>query len=297
MAAMRSRNQIISIAAILSASLFLGLAQTAVGQQETAEQLVERVKNAIKKDEWGRAHSGIKHALDLKPQSPEASFIAAQVYWHEGSRSQAIDFLNKAIELQPNFPEAHFLLAQCLKESNKLNEARNEVAIAINQGTDVVSAYYLLSEIDIAKGDFDSATNNLESAIRFSTGAQTDAENASSLREKIARARELVERLKQFSEVEAGQKGPDVTRPELLKPAHPGYTDEARALKIQGEVLIGLLISSTGDVESAILIRGLGHGLDERAIEGARQLKFSPATRSGIPISYWQKLSMGFYLR
>jgi len=163
----------------------LGLAQTAVGQQETAEQFVERVKNAIKKDEWGRAHSGIKHALDLKPQSPEANFIAAQVYWHEGSRSQAIDFLNKAIELQPNFPEAHFLLAQCLKESNKLNEARNEVAIAINQGTDVVSAYYLLSEIDIAKGNFDSANNNLESAIRFSTGAQTDAENASTYVRKL----------------------------------------------------------------------------------------------------------------
>lgn len=189
------------------------------------------------------------------------------------------------------------MLAQCLKESNKLNEARNEVAIAINQGTDVVSAYYLLSEIDIAKGDFDSATSNLESAIRFSTGAQIDAENASSLREKIARARELVERLKQFSEVEARQKGPDVTRPELLKPVYGGHTDEARALKIQGEVLIGLLISPTGDVEYAILILGLGHGLDERAMECARQLKFSPATRSGIPISYWQKLSMGFYLR
>lgn len=72
MAAMHSRNQIISIAAILSGWLILGLAQTAVGQQETAEQFVERVKNAIKKDELGRAHSGINHALNLKPQSAEA---------------------------------------------------------------------------------------------------------------------------------------------------------------------------------------------------------------------------------
>jgi TonB family protein len=57
------------------------------------------------------------------------------------------------------------------------------------------------------------------------------------------------------------------------------------------------LVSATGDVESVLVLRCLGHGLDERAIETARNLKFSPATRSGQPINYWKRVSIGFYLR
>ena len=153
-----------------------------------------------------RAQSGIKHALNLKAESLEANFIAAKVYWHEGARSQAIDFLNKAIQLQPAYPEAHLLLAKYLTEQDKLDEARGELTIAINQGVPLFSAYCLLSEIEIAKGDFDSATSSLESAILFSTNAQN--EEVSSSRQKIAQARELHEKLKQFSELEAASLNP-----------------------------------------------------------------------------------------
>jgi len=100
-------------------------------QQETAEQFVARVKKAMQNDEWGRAKSGIGHALALKPQSPEVNFIAAQVYWHEDARSMAIDAVEKAIGNQPVYPEAHLLLAQCLADDNKPDKAREEVTIAI----------------------------------------------------------------------------------------------------------------------------------------------------------------------
>jgi TonB family protein len=280
---------------VLAVSFFLGFNAAAGSQQETAEQFIERVKKAISNEEWGRAQSGIKHALSLKPESPEANFIAAQVYWHEGARSQAIAFLVNAIKLQPTYPEAHLLLAKYLRELNKLDEARDEVTIAINQGVPLFSAYCLLSEIHIANGDLNSASSSLESAIRFSTDAQS--EGVSSLHEKIAQARELLEKLHQFSELEAAQKGNDVTIPQLLKPAYPSYTEEARTLKIQGAVLLEILINANGDVESVILFRGLGHGLDERAIDAAGKLKFSPAMRSGRPISYWQRITVEFNLR
>ena len=84
-------------AGIIGGSLLFSLASEAVcqQQQETAEQFVERAKKAIKNDEWGRAQSGIRQALALKPESAEANLIAAQVYWHEGARSMAIDSLTK----------------------------------------------------------------------------------------------------------------------------------------------------------------------------------------------------------
>jgi TonB family protein len=283
-------------ASIIGGSLLFSLSSEAVcRQQETAEQFVERVKKAIKNDEWGRAQSGIKHALALKPESAEANFVAAQVYWHEGARSMAIDSLTKAIETQPIFPEAHFLLAQYLKESDMLEKAREEVNVAMSQGTPLFPAYRLLAEIDIAKGDFDAAIVSLETALRFSPDA--DGADAARLREQIEQSREFAENLKRFAVLEAGQKAPDIVRPVLLNSPQPRYTEEARALKLQGTVSMGLLVTENGDVDSVLIFRGLGHGLDEQAKEVARKLKFSPATRSGKPIPYWTKVSVQFNLR
>ena len=283
-------------AGIIGGFLLFSLAGDAVcRQQETAEQFIERVKKSIKNEEWGRAQSGIGHALALKPDSAEANLLAAQVYWHEGARSMAIDSLTKAIETQPIFPEAHLLLAQCLKESKNLEKAREEVNVAMNQGVALYPAYRLLAEIDLAKGDLDAAIASLETALRFSPG--DDTEDAAKLREQIERSREFAENLKRFAVLEAGQKAPDIVRPFLLNLAQPHYTEEARALKIQGTVSMGLLVTENGDVDSVLIFRGLGHGLDEQATEVARKLKFSPATRSDKPIPYWTKLSVEFNLR
>ena len=283
-------------AGIIGGALLFSLASEAVcQQQETAEQSIERVKKAIKNDEWGRAQSEIRQALALKPDSAEANLIAAQVYYHEGSRSMAIDSLTKAIESQPIFPEAHFLLAQCLKESKRLEKAREEVNVAISQGTPLFPAHRLLAEIDIAKGDFDAAITSLEAALRLSPA--TDGEDAAKLREQIEQSREFAENLKRFAVFEAGQKAPDIVRPVLINLAQPRYTEEARALKIQGTVSMGILVTENGDVDSVLIFGGLGHGLDEQAMEVARKLKFSPATQGGKPIPYWTKLSVEFHLK
>jgi TonB family protein len=291
-----NRGWVFVRAGVIGGSLLFSLASEAVcRQQETAEQFIERVKKAINNEEWGRAQSGIRHALVLKPESAVANFVAAQVYWHEGARSMAIDSVNKAIVSQPIFPEAHFLLAQCLKESNTLEKAREEVNVAISQGTPLFSAYRLLAAIDIAKGDFDAAITSLETALRFSPDA--DSSDAARLREQIEQSREFVEKLKRFAVFAAGQNAPDIVGPVLLNFPQPRYTEQARALKIQGTVSMGVLVTENGDVDSVLIFRGLGHGLDEQAADVARKLKFSPATRSGKPIPYWKKVSVEFNLK
>jgi TonB family protein len=282
---------------IIGASFLCSLSVVTVSaQQETAEQSVEPVTKAIKNDEWGRAQSGIKHALALKPESPQVNFIAAQVYWHEGARSMAIASLQKAIESQPIFPEAHFLLAQCLKDSNKLEAAREEVDIALNQGSALYPAYRLIAELEIAKGgDFDAAIAALETALLFSDEA--DKPDATAVRDEIDKTRAFVESLKRFALLQIDQKAPDIVRPIQLNSPQPRYTQEARALKLQGGVSMGILVTEHGDVDSVLVLRGLGLGLDEQAEEVARNLKFSPATRSGKPIPYWMKLIVEFNLR
>lgn len=123
-------------ASIIAGALLSSLTSAAIRQpQESSEQVVERVKKAIKNEERGRAQSGIRHAPGLKPNSSEAHFLAAQIYLHEGARSMAIESVSRAIETQPVYPEAHLLLARCLVEAGKLEKSREEVNIAILNST------------------------------------------------------------------------------------------------------------------------------------------------------------------
>jgi len=66
---------------------------------------------------------------------------------------------------------------------------------------------------------------------------------------------------------------------EILSKPRPEYTEEARRLKIEGEVLLEVLFGASGDARVLRLIRGLGHGLDENAILAIRAIQFRPARR------------------
>jgi TonB family protein len=71
---------------------------------------------------------------------------------------------------------------------------------------------------------------------------------------------------------------------EILSKPRPAYTDEARAQKIEGEVLLEMQFSGSGEARVLRVVRGLGHGLDETALTAARGIRFRPATRAGTPV-------------
>lgn len=64
----------------------------------------------------------------------------------------------------------------------------------------------------------------------------------------------------------------------------PVYTAEARQKRIQGEVLLQVVFSASGNVEVQRVIQGLGYGLDAAAEQAARQIRFHPAERAGHPV-------------
>ena len=80
------------------------------------------------------------------------------------------------------------------------------------------------------------------------------------------------------------ESGPSSTAVEITDKPNPVYTAEARALKIEGEVLLEVLFSSNGRLQVSRVVRGLGHGLDEAAVAAANKMRFKPATRGGQPI-------------
>jgi TonB family protein len=71
---------------------------------------------------------------------------------------------------------------------------------------------------------------------------------------------------------------------EILFKPHPVYTDEARALKLEGEVLLEVLFTAAGQLHVNRVVRGLGHGLDETAVAAANKMRFKPAMQNGSPV-------------
>ncbi len=76
---------------------------------------------------------------------------------------------------------------------------------------------------------------------------------------------------------------PALTPVEILFKPKPAYTEEARQLRLQGEVLLEVVFGATGEVRVMRVVRGLGHGLDEAAQQAAHQIRFRPARRDGQP--------------
>jgi len=98
---------------------------------------------------------------------------------------------------------------------------------------------------------------------------------------------------------QAGNSIPAVvdTKPVPLNRPKPRYTESARANRVQGSVLLRVLVGEDGNVKNVRVVRGLPDGLTEEAISAARQTKFKPAMKDGKPVPFWVGLEMNFNIR
>ena len=70
---------------------------------------------------------------------------------------------------------------------------------------------------------------------------------------------------------------------EILSKPTPIYTDEARSKRIEGEVLLEVVLAASGKLRVLRIVHGLGHGLDDAAVHAAEQIRFKPALQDGQP--------------
>jgi TonB family protein len=71
---------------------------------------------------------------------------------------------------------------------------------------------------------------------------------------------------------------------EITYKPRPLYTEEARRLRIEGEVVLQVMFRASSEICVLHVLHSLGHGLDENAISAASQINFRPATDGGRPI-------------
>jgi TonB family protein len=84
--------------------------------------------------------------------------------------------------------------------------------------------------------------------------------------------------------------------PELLHEVRPRYTEQARLARLEGTVILELVIDPDGRVASTKVLRSLPLGLTKRAVDAVAQWRFAPSTFNGRPVSVRYVLTVRFTL-
>lgn len=91
--------------------------------------------------------------------------------------------------------------------------------------------------------------------------------------------------------------GSGVEPPRLLKEVRAQYSDNARRANLEGEVELEIVIRRDGTVGDVKVLKGLGMGLNEQAIQAVRQWRFAPARMKGAPVDVIVEVAVEFRLR
>jgi len=90
--------------------------------------------------------------------------------------------------------------------------------------------------------------------------------------------------------------GGGVTAPSLLYKVEPEYSEEARKAKYQGTVILYVEVDPSGHAVNPRVVRSLGLGLDEKAIDAVRKWKFKPGYKDGHPVTVAAQIEVNFRL-
>jgi protein TonB len=90
--------------------------------------------------------------------------------------------------------------------------------------------------------------------------------------------------------------GGGISAPQPVSTPDPEYTEEARNAKTQGTCVLWLIVDEQGNPRDIRVVRGLGFGLDARAIAAVKQWRFQPAMKDGRPVNVQISVEVGFRL-
>ena len=90
--------------------------------------------------------------------------------------------------------------------------------------------------------------------------------------------------------------GGDVSAPELVFAPAPEFSKEAKRAKYQGVCILALIVDAQGNPQRVQVIRHLGKGLDQKAVEAVKQYRFRPAMLHGEPVAVEVNIEVNFRL-
>ena len=90
--------------------------------------------------------------------------------------------------------------------------------------------------------------------------------------------------------------GGSVAAPKLIYQVDPEFSEEARKAKFSGNVEVYLIVDEQGQPTHVRVVRDVGMGLGEKAVEAVRQYKFKPAMQNGKPVKVDMYIEVNFQI-
>jgi len=90
--------------------------------------------------------------------------------------------------------------------------------------------------------------------------------------------------------------GGGISAPQAIAAPDPEYTEEARRAKKQGTCVLWLIVDAAGHPRDLKVVRGLGLGLDAKALEAVQKWRFQPALKDGRPVDVQISVEVEFHL-
>ena len=92
------------------------------------------------------------------------------------------------------------------------------------------------------------------------------------------------------------QVGGSVRPPIAIYTPDPEFSEEARKAKFSGNVVVSLIVDASGNPKNVHVLRGVGMGLDEKAVAAVQQYKFKPALQNGKPVAVYLNVEVNFQI-
>ena len=90
--------------------------------------------------------------------------------------------------------------------------------------------------------------------------------------------------------------GGGVSQPEVIFQVEPEFSEEARKAKFMGVVTVNLIVDAKGMPQNVHVLRGVGMGLDDKAVEAVKQYRFKPAMEAGKPVPVQLNVEVNFQI-
>jgi TonB family protein len=222
-------------------------------------------------------------AVLILGERPETARALMYLGWRKKDPAEAIDFFKKAQRLDPALTSSADRWMALIRERES-NAPEAEILYK--------------SSLGAAKPDSADAINTLQLYSRFLLAQGRDAE-AKSMAEQAATALKSY-----YAQAAAGAKdatavfkvGGDVKPPSVLGKVEPAYSQEARFARYSGTVVLYLEVTPEGVAQNIHIVKGLGMGLDESAIDAIGKWRFRPGTKDGAPVTVAAHVEVNFKL-
>ncbi|HEY2017581.1 MAG TPA: TonB family protein, partial [Bryobacteraceae bacterium] len=261
------------------------------GEQSTAyvTGLVKLGDTASKLHQRDEADSYYTKAVALGDR-PEVASALMQLGLDAAVRNesdQAFSFYQRVLNVAPNGPQAALAL-RSMARLRQRQPGREPEADSLYQRA--------LGAVAPDSAD-EPATLDLYARFLRIQNRANEAEPLEARAKLIRQARiaELTRKSAQAATVYKVAPGV-ISAPTVLSKTDPEYSEEARAEKFQGTVLVYVEIGPDGLAHNIKIQRSLGLGLDEKAIEAIMRWRFKPGTKDGQPVTVAANIEVNFRL-